>query len=225
MTNPNPAFPEPQFLAAELAGEISALSLKNTPNVREVRRRYSDLLKQAEADLVLQTARVLLKSYGLRETAYELVRFHKEAFQQLGRAELEEFGKEINSWDTVDPFARLLSGRAWLNGQIDDEVIDEWASSQDLWWRRAALVSTVALNAKVDGGKGDTSRTLNVCRKLVADREDMVVKAMSWALRELVPHDPQAVREFLAVHVGVIAARVKREVNHKLETGLKNPRR
>jgi 3-methyladenine DNA glycosylase AlkD len=58
---------------------------------------------------------------------------------------------------------------------------------------------------------------------LAGDHEDMVVKALSWALRELVPHDPEAVRAFLADYDPVLAARVKREVSNKLETGLKNP--
>jgi 3-methyladenine DNA glycosylase AlkD len=53
----------------------------------------------------------------------------------------------------------------------------------------------------------------------------MVVKALSWALRELVPHDPEAVQGFLAVYEERLAARVKREVGNKLTTGLKNPRR
>ena len=47
---------------------------------------------------------------------------------------------------------------------------------------------------------------------------------MSWALRELVPWDKQAVEGFLEEHDGVLVARVKREVRNKLETGLKNPR-
>ena len=50
-------------------------------------------------------------------------------------------------------------------------------------------------------------------------------KALSWALRELVVHDPDAVREFLEEHEDALAARVKREVRNKLTTGLKNPRR
>jgi 3-methyladenine DNA glycosylase AlkD len=58
---------------------------------------------------------------------------------------------------------------------------------------------------------------------LMADRDDMVVKALSWALRELVVHDAAAVHRFLATHDDVLAARVKREVRNKLETGLKNP--
>ena len=59
---------------------------------------------------------------------------------------------------------------------------------------------------------------------LVPDYDDMVVKGLSWALRELVPWDREAVARFLEEHDGVLAARVKREVRNKLETGLKNPR-
>ena len=88
-----------------------------------------------------------------------------------------------------------------------------------------ALVSTVALNMRSHGGYGDAERTLAICRLLVEDYDDMVVKALSWALRELVGHDSKAVRAFLGEHEGVLAARVKREVRNKLRTGLKNPRR
>ena len=73
------------------------------------------------------------------------------------------------------------------------------------------------------GGTGDTESTLAICEILVKDHDDMVVKALSWALRELVVHDPEAVDGFLNTHDADLAARVKREVRNKLETGLKNP--
>ena len=57
------------------------------------------------------------------------------------------------------------------------------------------MVSTVSLNNNARGGKGDTTRTLNICKMLVADRDDMVVKALSWALRELAKRDPEPVKE------------------------------
>jgi 3-methyladenine DNA glycosylase AlkD len=53
----------------------------------------------------------------------------------------------------------------------------------------------------------------------------MVAKGMSWALRELVVHDAEAVEEFLTEHEAELSARVKREVRNKLTTGLKNPKR
>jgi 3-methyladenine DNA glycosylase AlkD len=125
----------------------------------------------------------------------------------------------------VDSFARTLSGPAWLNRQISDDLILQWARSSNPWWRRVALVSTVALNVRSKGGKGDVRRTLTVCTLLVDDHEDMVVKAMSWALRELIVHDPEAVRKFLYEHEQKLATRVKREVRNKLITGLKTSKR
>jgi len=145
------------------------------------------------------------------------------AYQHIGEAELEEFNQGIDNWWTVDAFALTLAGPAWLKGQVSDDLIQRWAHSEDLWWRRAALVSTVALNLRFKGGRGNVERTLGIYRLLVADHDDMVVKAMSWALRELVVHDADAVDQFLNEYEGALAARVQREVRNKLKTGLKNP--
>ena len=80
------------------------------------------------------------------------------------------------------------------------------------------------LNSKARGGSGDAARTLEVCASLVTDRDDMVVKALSWALRELSKRDPKAAEQFLDEHRSFLASRVLREVRNKLSTGLKNPR-
>jgi 3-methyladenine DNA glycosylase AlkD len=216
---------DPKRVAAQIAREIHALPVRNAPNARAVRRRYSRELRSAPAAYVLDVGRELLVNYGQRWLACELIRNHRGAFGQVGESELEEFGRGIDSWGSADAFARTLAGPAWLHGQVPDELIHRWARSPDRWWRRAALVSTVALNVRSKGGMGDVPRTLQVCRMLVGDGDDMVVKALSWALRELVVHDPQAVRAFLSEHEDVLAARVKREVKNKLTTGLKNPGR
>lgn len=219
------AFNNPKELASEIDAEIRVLTVQNTPNVRAIRRKYSRLLKAASPKIILDVAGTLLKDFDHRWLAYELIANHREAFQHIRAAELEEFGHGINSWWTVDSFARTLSGPVWLKGQVSDDLIHRWTRADDRWWRRAALVSTVALNIRSHGGSGDVDRTLGVCGLLVADHDDMVVKAMSWALRALVIHAADAVDEFLNDHEGVLAARVKREVRNKLATGLKNPRR
>jgi 3-methyladenine DNA glycosylase AlkD len=59
---------------------------------------------------------------------------------------------------------------------------------------------------------------------LLDDRADMVVKAMSWALRELAKRDQRAVAAFIARQRTRMAPRLLREVGNKLRTGLKNPR-
>ena len=226
----------PLDAAAQVAAEIDALPVRTTPAVRKVRRDHSRKLRTADAAFVVEVARALLardratrdRANGggsLRWVAYELIRNHKPAFQSINDGLLNELGQGMNSWDSVDGFSRTLSGPAWLHGKASDALIRGWAACDDLWWRRAALVSTVALNMRTYGGAGDTPRTLEICEMLAADREDMVQKALSWALRELVWHDAGAVQSFLDAHDDRLAARVKREVRTKLTTGLKNPRR
>jgi 3-methyladenine DNA glycosylase AlkD len=212
-------------MAAEIDAAICALPVRNAANARKVRRQYSKRLANAPAEQMVELAHVLREGHGQRWLGLELLRYHRAGFASLGPDEVEALGQGINSWGAVDTFGRLISGPAWLHGQVPDELIYQWAHSEDRWWRRAALVSTVALNVRSHGGYGDVPRTLAVCRLLVDDYDDMVVKAMSWALRELVVHDPDAVWAFLAEYDDRLAARAKREVRNKLTTGLKNPKR
>jgi hypothetical protein len=51
--------------------------------------------------------------------------------------------------------------------------------------------------------------------------QHMVVKALSWALRELATREPERVRHFIREEDGRLASRVRREVTSKLETGRK----
>ena len=157
-------------------------------------------------------------------TAVLIFEKHAGARRKINWKYLEPLGNRMDSWGLVDAFA-YLAGPAWRNRQLTDTRVIRWTRSKNRWWRRAALVCTVFLNRKTQGGTGDTPRTLMVCEALVSDRDDMVVKGMSWALRDLLKRDRQAVEKFLAEHESELAARVKREVRNKLTTGVKNPRR
>jgi 3-methyladenine DNA glycosylase AlkD len=203
-----------------IAIEIESLSDQSVDSVRRVRRAWSARLRSAPADQVLALAEALLPRH--RWVAYELVYNHPRALAALDLRLVERLGAGLDGWAAVDAFGRSISGPAWQRRQIPDEAVLGWTASPDRWWRRAALVSTVPLNLRAAGGTGDAPRTLAVCERLAGDRDDMVVKALSWALRELIVHDADAVRDFLDRHD--LAARVRREVTHKLQTGLKQPR-
>jgi 3-methyladenine DNA glycosylase AlkD len=212
-------------LENKIVSDIEALPDQRTAIVRSIRRDWSRQLSTASAATVLKLARRLMNRSSLyRFFATELIHYHRESFRKVDAREVERLGRGMASWGDVDMFACILSGPAWRSRQIPDNVILRWARSKDFWWRRAALVSTVPLNSKARGGSVDAQRTLRICKMLVNDREDMVVKALSWALRELSKRDPTAVRDFMTEHDKKIAPRIKREVNNKLTTGLKNPR-
>jgi len=221
------ATPDARQAAQAFVDEVCALPSLYAPHIRSVRRARSRAWKTTSPKFVTGVALALATSRQHRWQrwfAYELIRFHKGAFQALDDRTLERFSKGLDSWDSVDAFGRILSGPAWAQGLASDRLIEGWSRSRDLWLRRLALVSTVALNMKNDGGRGDTRRTLAVCARLVDDDEDMVVKALSWALRVLSSHDAPAVPAFLRKHDARLAARVKRETANKLRTGKKNPK-
>ncbi len=198
----------------------------DTAGVRVVRKRISKQIADFDRRSVLQVAHELIRRVPFgRFLAYELVEHHTLTMQTINTAEVEALGRGINSWGDVDTFSIYVAGPAWRNGRIPDFVVRRWARSGDRWWRRAALVSTVPLNSAARGGSGDVTRTLAICGLLVRDRDDMVVKAMSWALRALAKRAPKQVQQFISEERQELAPRVIREVSNKLTTGLKNPRK
>jgi 3-methyladenine DNA glycosylase AlkD len=205
--------------ADDVDRRIRALPARDVASVRGVRRACSVELRAAPAEDVLALADALV---GRRRwVAYELVYHHPAALAALDVEGVERLGRGLGDWGATDAFGRYVSGPAWQRRLISDAAVLGWARSGDRWWRRAALVSTVPLNLRAAGGRGNAGRTLAVCCSLVADRDDMVVKALSWALRELVVWDAAVVRDFLDDHGDAVAARVRREVGRKLAVGRK----
>jgi 3-methyladenine DNA glycosylase AlkD len=113
---------------------------------------------------------------------------------------------------------------AYREGRISQSELARWARSEDRFRRRAALACTVALNTKARGGHGDAPRTLAICDMLLSDRDDLVVKAMSWALRELAARCPYETVHYRDQHETELARRVVREVRNKLTTGKRSGR-
>lgn len=229
----------PTEVTTKIAGELEALGRGSrqghrpssqrdfgvyTKDLRAVVRRHKGELKSEGAAFVLQLAHRLIdqKVTECRQVAYELVAGHSAAREALDESSVEELGRGIDNWACVDNFCSYVAGAAWRAGHVSDSMIERWATSENPWWRRAAVVSTVALNTKSRGGTGDESRTLRVCESVVSDPEQTVQKAISWALRELVPWNRDAVERFLSAHESAISARVRREVRRKLDTGKKN---
>ena len=193
-----------------------------TPGMRSVARNAAKRLKDSAAEEVLSIADELveLDEPGTRMVAFELVYRHRQTREALDWQWLERLGRTLDGWSSVDHFGRRLSGPAWQRGQITDAKVRKWARSQDFWWRRVGLVSTVALNER-HLGRGDANRTLAICELFVDDRADLLVKALSWALRELGRRDPEAVVAYINEREDRLAPRVLREVRNKIETGHK----
>jgi len=206
-----------------------AKQLADDSEYRHPRELPSTFIQEAttlsdDEALELATRLCKLNKHKYMRAGVIIIERHPTAFGRVGWKFLEPIGNLMDDWGKVDMFA-CLAGPAWRAGQLGDARVFRWTRSESRWWRRAALVCTVFLNRRTLGGTGDTPRTLAVCKALVSDKDDMVVKGMSWALRDLLKRDRQAVERFLEAHEGELHARVKREVRNKLTTGRKNPPR
>ena len=209
--------------AASIQDVLQASPPGNVSAWRALRRGWSRAVKSWPATQVIDLGLELIdvNPWG-RLTAYELIACHPSGIAALTPKSLGRLARGLADWGGVDTFACYLAGPAWREGRLPTRHVHTWLRSTNRWERRTAIVCTVALNVRARGGSGDVDRTLDVCRRVVCDRDDMVVKAVSWALRSLVEWDPVAVAQFLETHRAILAARIRREVGNKLRTGRKN---
>jgi 3-methyladenine DNA glycosylase AlkD len=84
----------------------------------------------------------------------------------------------INSWDLVDLSAEHIVG-AFLYG-TDRAPLYRLARSKSLWERRIAILATFH-----DIKQGNPDHTLALADVLLADRHDLIHKAVGWMLREV----------------------------------------
>lgn len=194
------------------------------PAFKNLLKRWSPGLKKLPDSEWISLAQSLVDTciFEANQMAFEILWKNKAALRLLTREHIELLGKNIDNWATVDALGVMIAGWAWRENRLADDDILRWLSSENRWWRRLALVATIPLNMKSRGGSGDTSRTLMVCEKVIDDRDDMIVKALSWALRELSKTDKEAVSVFILKNEKRLASRVLREVNSKLRSGKKN---
>jgi 3-methyladenine DNA glycosylase AlkD len=188
--------------------------------IRELRIQYPEWSEHQWIDFCKE-----LVGRGIFEcqiVAFEMIGRDKKLLSALRYEDVVDLGKNLDNWASVDHYTVGIFGVLWGKGVVKDHHIDQLLKSDNVWERRVAVVSTVALNLKSRGGTGDTPRTLSVCERVVDERHDMIWKALSWALRELSKRDRESVSEFIEMHGPQMSKRVLREVNHKLEFGTKN---
>lgn len=194
------------------------------PNLRIVSKELKSDTKMFTGRGKINLAKGLVDTgiFECQLMAFEFVRKDKKACAELTEKDIDALAKNLDNWGSVDSFSLFLSGYAWREGIISTEKIKSYWQSDNFWIRRIALVSTVALNLKSQGGTGDLPRTLEICKLAVDDHHDMINKALSWALREVSKRDKKPVEEFIKKYENRLNKRVIREVKHKLEKGTKN---
>lgn len=99
-------------------------------------------------------------------------------------------------WDYVDYIAKWVVGG--LLERYPKEMTRElkrWIEDDELWIRRAAVLSQLAFKDKTD-----VELLFSFCDRCIEETTFWMRKAIGWALREYSKTDPAAVRKFIEAH-------------------------
>ncbi|MCW5851901.1 MAG: DNA alkylation repair protein [Anaerolineae bacterium] len=157
-----------------------------------------------------------------RHLALELLNAYPRRLPTLPWEHFDRWRPGLVDWSTTDHLGYLLG--PWLLADLAGRTphLDTLIAAPDLWSRRLALVG--ALIASREDGALIPDRLFSLLDRVQAEREPLMVKAVSWALRELSKHHPDRVAAYVDQRRSTLPALVIREVNHKLRTGLKSGR-
>src|SRR5262249_8154001 len=97
------------------------------------------------------------------------------------------------NWATTDAICGVLIGPLIVSRPPLAVRMRGWAHDRNMWVRRAAIVSLIA-----QARKGESLDLMyEIARRLHADREDLIQKAVGWALREAGKADPARLERYL----------------------------
>lgn len=166
------------------------LGLK-VPDTRKVAQRFRDL--------PLADVRRLLRSpiHEYRLTALFILVRQFETADERGRKRIYDLylknTRYVNNWDLVDGSAHQIVGGYLVDK--DRGILLELAQSASLWERRIAIIATYHFIKR-----DDFASTVTIAEHLVADKEDLIHKAVGWMLREVGNRDRAVEERFLAKH-------------------------
>ncbi|MFC3615596.1 DNA alkylation repair protein [Lutimaribacter marinistellae] len=125
---------------------------------------------------------------------------------------------DFDSWAIADHACMAMQKRLVADPARLDEV-ETWTTSEHMWTRRAALVSTLPWTKQNHPKPAELvarDRILGWAAGYVEDRDWFMQKAVAWWLRELSKHDADRTRAFLERHGDAMKPFARKEAGRHL---------
>jgi 3-methyladenine DNA glycosylase AlkD len=112
---------------------------------------------------------------------------------------VERLIRESRTWALVDGLAEHVMGPLVESHPELTAVLDRWASDEDFWIRRSALL---ALLGPLRRGSGDFDRFGRYADSMLEEREFFIRKAIGWVLRDTGRRRPGLTSAWLETRAG-----------------------
>jgi 3-methyladenine DNA glycosylase AlkD len=152
-----------------------------------------------------------------RAAAVEILMLAAPRLAASDLATLERLLRESLTWAYVDALAGNVAGEIALRDPADAwPRIDAWATDEDFWVRRSALL---ALLRGIRAGTPDLARFTRYAEPMLTEKEFFIRKAIGWVLRETSRRDPAWVAKWTEAHVPEMSGVTFREAVRRLPAG------
>jgi 3-methyladenine DNA glycosylase AlkD len=158
------------------------------PDLRKVAKDFQDIATK-DVVVLLESAVHEERLLALFILASKYVKGNKTDKERIYRLYLEKT-KFINNWDLVDGSAQHIVGDYLVDK--NKAPLFRLAKSENLWERRIAIMATFYF---IKHGKYE--ETMKIAKILLADKEDLIHKAVGWMLREIGKRDMIIEERFL----------------------------
>jgi 3-methyladenine DNA glycosylase AlkD len=172
-----------------------------TPTVRAVAKTiYAAHRDQWSVDDALTFADVLIRDryFEAKALAVEVLACYRRVFtpRLLPAWKRWLVRNDSSNWATTDAICGYLIGPLLVAYPTLVPRVAAWSADRNVWVRRASAVSLIP---SVRKGVG-VDAVYAVARRLHADREDLIQKAVGWLLREAGTTDMARLERHLRVH-------------------------
>ncbi|HKR82119.1 MAG TPA: DNA alkylation repair protein [Candidatus Saccharimonadales bacterium] len=157
------------------------------PDTRKVAKKFQDI-SLADVEQLLESPIHEMRLLAVIIMANQANKAGKAQHKALLGLYLRRTDR-VNNWDIVDASCRNVVGEWVLKHPADSSLLLKLAASKSLWERRIAMVSTWAL---IRAGQLDTPYL--IAETLLADKHDLIQKAVGWMLRTMGDKDPERLR-------------------------------
>ena len=177
-----------------------------TPERRALVKKIAKSMPVPSSEELGLTARKLWKldEREFQYAANDLIGIHwKIADKNFLAEHVEDLIISKSWWDTVDGLGSVAVSP--LTDKFGcEKLIAKWNKSENMWLNRAAIQHQRGRRYETD-----VKLVLQYCDDHSDSKEFFIVKAIGWALRDLAPINPSAVKSFLKDHpdLGKVAVR------------------
>ena len=186
-----------------------------TPERRALVKKIAKTLPSPTSQELGLAARKLwqLEEREFQYAANDLIGIHwKIADKNFLADHVEDLIVDKSWWDTVDGLGSVAVSP--LTDRFGcEKLITKWNKSENMWLNRAAIQHQRGRRFETD-----VRLVLQYCDDHSDSKEFFIVKAIGWALRDLAPISPTAVKNFLSDHpeLGRVAVREAERGLHRL---------